>query len=605
MHTINDVHQQFAEFFDNEELKPFAYLVSKKLNEGSICFDLNDTEALRQLLPPHYIELHTNAKLNVAKNPLIGTNEDTNHPFIVHKSKIYLQRYFKYETSILARIGKFLDDDLLSFEKRMEQLTKKKEIIRSFFPIQQIADQENSAYTDWQFVAVISALLNSFNIITGGPGTGKTTTVAKLLAVLFTENKDLKVALAAPTGKAAVRMGESIKASSLQVNQNIQDRFSSITPVTIYRLLKYIHDSPYFRFNKDNPLPFDVVIIDEGSMIDLALFSKLLDAIGPNTKIIILGDKDQLASVEAGSLFGDLCQTQSEMNLISSKRASFINGIIDNEPKSIAADYISDGINQPMGEHVIELKYSHRFSSEKGIGRFSKAILNNQTKVIEQFIQQKQEDQITIDTFYEKSIFQLFAEQYEDYIREQDIKTAIQKLNKIRVLCAVREGNQGVYQTNRRIEDILSTKKLIVVDSEFYHNRPVIVTKNNYSLNLFNGDVGIIRRDAQGVCRAWFEDSEHGLKSVLPGFIPDTETVFAMTIHKSQGSEYEQVLVQLPEKGGERLLTCELLYTAVTRARQKVILQGSAEMILAASASKVNRASGIQDRFFELNQSSK
>ena len=114
-----------------------------------------------------------------------------------------------------------------------------------------------------------------------------------------------------------------------------------------------------------------------------------------------------------------------------------------------------------------------------------------------------------------------------------------------------------------------------------------------------------IRRDAQGVCRAWFEDSEHGLKSVLPGFIPDTETVFAMTIHKSQGSEYEQVLVQLPEKGGERLLTCELLYTAVTRARQKVILQGSAEMILAASASKVNRASGIQDRFFELNQSSK
>ena len=157
-------------------------------------------------------------------------------------------------------------------------------------------------------------------------------------------------------------------------------------------------------------------------------------------------------------------------------------------------------------------------------------------------------------------------------------------------------------QTNKRIEDILSTRKLISLNNEFYENRPIIITKNNYSLDLFNGDVGIIRRDEGGVLKAWFEDSEHHLKSILPGYISDAETVFAMTIHKSQGSEYDQVFVLLPEKGGERLLTCELLYTALTRARKKVLLQGSAEMILAASSLKVKRASGIRERFQEFSQ---
>ena len=353
MNTINDVHQQFAEFFNDERLKPFAYLISKKLSEGSICFDLEDAENVKGELPGHYSDGYLKARYRIEDNPFVGAADAANHPFIVHHSKIYLQRYFKYETAILDRINAFLKQDAIDLESRMQRIVLNKMIIRKLFSVVADGASQHPAETDWQFVAVISALLNSFTIITGGPGTGKTTTVAKLLAVLFAEKAELKVALAAPTGKAAVRMGESIKSSSLNVDQSIADKFSTITPVTIYRLLKYIPDSPYFRYNREHPLPYDVVIVDEGSMIDLALFSKLLEAIGPHTKIIVLGDKDQLASVEAGSLFGDLCQSQSETNVLSSNRAEFINGIIEDESKSISPALMRDRIVQPMGEHIL------------------------------------------------------------------------------------------------------------------------------------------------------------------------------------------------------------------------------------------------------------
>jgi len=448
-------------------------------------------------------------------------------------------------------------------------------------------------------VAAVSAVLNNFTIITGGPGTGKTTTVAKILAILYTINLDLKVALAAPTGKAAVRMAESLKTSALDVTDQIKGRFQTMSPGTIYRLLKYVPDSPYFKHNKDNPVNYDVVIVDESSMIDVALFAKLLDAIGPETKLILLGDKDQLASVEAGSLFGDLCKTQSGLEVLSAGTTQLINSLISDSRRQIPLDYVLKESPHVLAEHIIELKRSHRFTSYHGIGKFSKAIIRNDVSALQEYLQNNTDEQVTIDTKYDAEIFEQFVEGYADYIKEPDIKKALRKLNQLRVLCAVREGEQGLYSLNTSIENYLRKKKLITKNSEYYENRPIIVTRNYYSLGLFNGDVGIIRADENGVLKAWFEDSNNELKSVFPGYVAESETVFAMTIHKSQGSEYDKVLVVLPDNVNIQILTRELLYTAVTRAKSKVIVQASEAVILHTAEGVVERASGIMERFEE------
>ena len=457
--------------------------------------------------------------------------------------------------------------------------------------------------TDWQLVATISGVLNNFTIITGGPGTGKTTTVAKILAILFTINPDLKVALAAPTGKAAARMAESLKASarteSSPIGESIARKFQSLEPSTLHRLLIKNKDTPYFKHNNQNPLNVDVLIVDESSMIDVALFAKLLDAVGSNTRVILLGDKNQLASVEAGSLFGDLCDAQKELNCFTSERATLINSLTDDPTHKISSLSYGNSSTHPLFQHVIELQFSHRFKSDEGIGKFSKAIILNQQSLIKEFFSPKANAQVTIDTQYAKSVFEEFIKGYEAYIHESDTKKALKSLNELRILCAIRESENGLYAINRRVEKYLSDKNLIDTRTEFYNNRPIMVTRNNYALDLFNGDVGIIRPDKNGTLKAWFEDKDGEIKSVLAGLISKVETVFAMTIHKSQGSEFNNVFVILPQQEDIAIITRELLYTAVTRAKKQVIVQSSETVLLKSAEAQVKRASGIADRFLE------
>lgn len=600
MKTTNDVHQQFAEFFKSENLKPFAYLVSKKLSEGHVCLHLNDIEEELENVSFYDTAIALKNKAKLHNEPLVTSKHEAKQPFVLHNSRLYLQRYFNYETSILNRLKTFAEDDLKGREKRISSLKLQGPFITSLFNSSvTIKSDTGNENIDWQLAAAVSAIANNFTIITGGPGTGKTTTVAKILSILFTINPDLKVALSAPTGKAAVRMAESLKASSATANKNIGEKLRAITPGTIHRLLKYIPDSPYFRHNKDNPVNYDVVIVDESSMIDVALFAKLLDAIGNDTKLILLGDKDQLASVEAGSLFGDLCKSQTVSNLMSAEVVALINSFIPEDNRQITRDYILATNSHALFGHVVELKRSHRFTSDKGIGRFSRAVIKNDKAVLEEYLQNNMDEQVTIDTGYDNQIVEQFADGYKEYIEEPDIKKALQKLNQLRVLCAVREGEHGLYSLNTSIETFLKKKKLINKNRDFYENRPIIITKNYYTLSLFNGDVGLIRPDENGVIKAWFEDSDKGLKSVLPGYIAEAETVFAMTIHKSQGSEYDKVLVILPDNTNISILTRELLYTAVTRAKSKVIIQASEAVILQTAEGFVKRASGIMERFGE------
>jgi len=600
MQTFNNVHQQFAEFFKSETLKPFAYLVSKKLSEGHICLQLNEIEEELQDIPFIDEKAVLQNRKKLRSEPFVAGIEEPKQPFVLHNNRLYLQRYFNYETQILNRLQAFTENEKQYLDARTQSLTANKIFIQSLFPSTE--DEENAIAIEninWQLVAAITGVLNDFSIITGGPGTGKTTTVAKILAILFTINSNLKVALAAPTGKAAVRMAESLKKASADMPATISEKFEAIIPGTIHRLLRSIPGSPYFKHNAENPINFDVVIIDESSMIDVALFSKLLQAVGDGTRLILLGDKDQLASVEAGSLFGDLCNAQPSF-IISKKRTHLINNFISDPSKQVSDDFITDKNNHLLFEHVVELKKSHRFSSEKGIGKLSKAVINNEQDHLSAFIHSVKDQQFFMDTNYDENVFETFIKGYIDYIKEPDIKEALNKLNVLRVLCAIREGEQGLYTINRKIEKYLQQKKLIKPTMEFYEHRPIIVTKNYYDLGLFNGDIGIIRYDENKVLKAWFEDSSGELHSVLPGFISEAETVYAMTIHKSQGSEYNNVLVVLPDTPELPLLTAELLYTGITRAKSKVVVQATEEVILQTAKRRVKRASGIMDRFGEI-----
>nr|WP_294900738.1 exodeoxyribonuclease V subunit alpha [uncultured Pedobacter sp.] len=587
MQTYNDIHQQFASFFKSETLKPLAYLVSKKLAEGHICLDLSAIDVAEDELPPYYLSLDEAIK-NLPKNKLVSRISKEKQPFILHQNRLYLQRYFNYESKILNRIQTFVESEKTNEAKRIDELKQNRDFVTALFA-------GNTGKTNWQLAAAVNSYINNFSIITGGPGTGKTTTVAKILAILFHLNPDLKVGLAAPTGKASARMAESLKSARLNVSENIKNKFQEIQPATLHRLLGFVKDSPYFKHHAENPLNFDVVIVDESSMIDVALFSKLLDAIGMQTRLILLGDKNQLASVEVGSLFGDLCMAQNELNLFSAERQSLINYFITEATSQIqTASALSE---HPLFQHIVELQHSHRFNSEEGIGKFSTAIILNDKSKINEFIRQNTDEQVLIDTEFEKTVFESFVSGYQEYIGEADIQKALKKFNQLRVLCAIREGEQGLYITNKKIEQYLAKHSLLKTDTEFYEHRPVIMNSNNYELGLFNGDIGIIRKDEQGILKAYFEDSEGNLKQVLPGLLAGVETVFAMTIHKSQGSEFDQVLILLPKTEGINILTRELLYTGVTRAKKRVVLQATAKSILDASEAQVKRASGISQRF--------
>ncbi|SFE07675.1 DNA helicase/exodeoxyribonuclease V, alpha subunit [Chitinophaga sp. CF118] len=592
MHTINDVHQQFAEYFNIPVLKPYAYLLSKKISEGHICLHLDKLTEL-----PDYCTNMITGSEPLQAVPLVALNGSDKEPFVLYQDRLYLQRFFRYETTFLKRIHLFLETEKALLANRLAILNKHKELILSLFDSNDVVD--DNAPADWQLAAAITGVLNNFTIITGGPGTGKTTTVAKILAILYNIAPSLKVALAAPTGKAAARMAESLRNTRLPVADELSEKLQNLSPSTIHRLLKSKKDSPYFHHNAENPLNADVVIVDESSMIDIALFAKLLDAIGPDTRLILLGDKDQLASVEAGSLFGDLCQAQDTLNLFSADRLALINSFITDQRRHIPDSQISTDTTHPLFQHLVELRRSHRFTGHKGIGKFSKAIIRNDIPVLEEFLHTGNDEQVVIDPDYSKELFEQFVSGYEDFIKEKDIREALHKMNGLRVLCAVREGEQGLYAINRTIEKYLHDKRLIKINAEFYENRPIILTRNYYEHNLFNGDTGIIRMDENNVLMAWFEDGTGELKAVLPGYLTEAETVFAMTIHKSQGSEFNKVLVVLPAVTNVAILTRELLYTAVTRARTMVYVQSSEAVMLQAAAHSVERASGIANRFVE------
>ena len=343
-------------------------------------------------------------------------------------------------------------------------------------------------------------------------------------------------------------------------------------------------------------MPYDLVIVDECSMIDAAIFAKLFAAIGPNTRLLLLGDKNQLASVEAGSLFGDLCNQPDVINAFSTSTLELINGFLPSAERRIPA---TTPTNHPLAEHIIELQYSHRFNSNSGIGRFSYAVLHNDTNVIDSFLQDKSSTEIQVVSPPNESVLNSFLEGYRNYILAPDISEALRLLQQQRILCAVREGKGGLNDSNQTAENWLKKQQLLQPDNGFYENRPLIITRNNKELNLVNGDIGIVRT-INGEKKVWFDAGNGHVRGVSVHYIQNAETVFAMTIHKSQGSEYDQVLIRLPEQAKIALLTRELLYTAVTRAKKQAIIVSAPEVLKTTAAGSVARVSGISTRMDEI-----
>ncbi|MFZ9207779.1 MAG: exodeoxyribonuclease V subunit alpha [Sediminibacterium sp.] len=592
MNITDDIHRQFAEYFEEPAIWPFAYILSQKLTEGNICISVDDVPANLASTPysnPVSVKELVSLKHLVSKQDVLKT------PFILHNNRLYFQRYFKYETSIIEKLKSLIAAEKTVLASRMSQLESQKELIQSLKTDYKLDGLTTKEKVDWQLVAVTQALLNNFSIITGGPGTGKTTTLAKLLIVLYALDPNATVALAAPTGKASMRMLESLKGSTLNFTNETKQKIAQLVPSTIHSLLGYKRESVNFKHNAENPLPYNWVVVDEASMIDVPMFSKLLASLGDSTRIILLGDKDQLASVEAGSLLGDLCQTLPSLNQFSNTTAQWINQFITDDDRKINAEFIDD-TKQLLAGHIIELKFSHRFNSQGAIGKVSRAVIEGDLEGLKSLIGAPTASNVTFDFEYKEEILSKFVEGYEAYINELDIAEALKKLNQLRVLVAVRESNRGMKAINKFIELHLRKKGLLKPDGDFYENRPIMVTRNMYDLELFNGDAGILRKDSSGNMKAYFEDAKGGVKSVLPAYLTYSETVFAMTIHKSQGSEFNNVLVVLPEGTSNALLTRELLYTGITRAKDHITIQGKQDTIDYAVSTCVKRISGITGR---------
>jgi exodeoxyribonuclease V alpha subunit len=279
-------------------------------------------------------------------------------------------------------------------------------------------------------------------------------------------------------------------------------------------------------------------------------------------------------------------------------RREWINSFLPDPQRHMQGAH--SATNPPwLSNHILQLKLSHRFKKRGAIGTLASIIIGGKSAAMEELIQEDTEG-LHFDRLYNPAVLETFCMGYADYIQEEDIQQALDKLNNLRVLVAVREGERGLYAINRQIERLLQQHQLLRADREFYEHRPVMVTRNNYELNLFNGDVGILRKDAHGQLRAWFTDGNGELRSLLPAYLSDAETVFAMTIHKSQGSEFDQVMVVLPEGTDNPLLTRELLYTGVTRARKGVTIQGSTATLLHTVTQSVKRISGITNRINQL-----
>jgi exodeoxyribonuclease V alpha subunit len=503
--------------------------------------------------------------------------------------RIYLHRYFDYECRLARRLSATLRGAQGAIAENAKTLLERLFAANT----KRLGDRP-----DWQKIATALALERRLTIISGGPGTGKTTTVVNVLACLTAANPEYRIRLAAPTGKAAARMLEAICNGAAHLPVELRERLPAES-FTVHRLLGVLPGSGAFRHHAANPLPIDVLVVDEASMLDLALATKLLEAVPASAHVILLGDKDQLAAVESGAVFSELSADPS-LSKACVERLSDVTAIP-------AARIECAAPLKPTGltDCVVWLTENFRFAKDSGIGRFAAHVNAGEAAAAIDFLRSGMDSGIdwVVDANPAPATAarQRIMDGMKHYLDAActdlgDMPALFAALGRYRVLCAEREGPRGVNEINAVVGQHFRRVLEHPLDpgsrSEWYPGRPVMVLRNDYVLKLFNGDVGIVLPDASDTLMVFFPDNDNGFRAVAPLRLPEHESAFATTVHKAQGSEFDHVLLLLPAKPN-RVVTRELLYTAVTRARSGVTIVGGAEVLEKAITSPTRRHSGL------------
>ena len=509
-------------------------------------------------------------------------------PLILEAGRLYLQRYHAYETKLAERLSA-----LMAAEPNPVNVDALKPGNGLF-----AADAANPDATNWQAVAAFAALRHHFTVISGGPGTGKTYTIVRLLHVLIEaslRDNDTPplIALAAPTGKAAARMLESVRnglddmgADATFDKQRVEEHIPQ-TARTLHRLLGLTGATTRARFNADNPLPYDVVIVDEASMVDLPMMAKLADATRDDARLILLGDRYQLASVESGSVLAEIC-ANAGVNRFTAKQQAAAGELLAQPTKT--ADHA-------LADHVVTLQTSRRFNADSTIGRLAAAVNAGDVDAVQELLKAGHDDLVYHDRSDAAAINRLMdelADGYANLCEATDPTIALAKLGTQCVLTAVRKGTAGSETINAGITERLARRFDFNPREAWYHGRPVMVRRNDYKTGLYNGDVGIALLNRDGQLRVWFE-GDNGLRAFLPSALPAHDSVYAMTIHKSQGSEFDSVTLVLPEYDVP-VLTRELFYTGLTRGRTKLEMFADGGTLEQIVGRLVARTSGLSDR---------
>ena len=564
------IDQQFANLLarkanitDAKLLTLFARL-SAALNNQNSCLRVDDTELIAALRTVDCVtEVQAadfSSDLKISTPLVLLVNAD--------HALLYTERFFQYETRIANALI-----------QRNVLLT---EDIGELLPYLESGDDPR------QRLAAIQAMTRQLTIISGGPGTGKTSTVVKFLAGLLQANPDFRIKLAAPTGKAAMRLAEAILSAAQRLPAAMPSGMPT-TVTTLHRLLGVRGDGHSFKYHRHYQIPTDVLILDEGSMVDLVMFDRVLDALPADARLIILGDPSQLPSVESGSVLADItCQGNCY-----SKEYRLLLETLDNA-KLDTALFDTVSTDQQGSDHLLadahcELKTSYRFRDNEGIGQLAFDLRYNHSLLT------VSNDQVRfVSDFDAPMLMQDMSQLYAPFLKlcrdnaDADTKTLIEAFDQARLLTPVRDGEFGVTLLNQQFETAHFPDT-----PAYYHGKPITIMRNHYALRLFNGDTGICVQRGNRIEVA-FKNGEGEIEYYLPARLPQHETCYAMTVHKSQGSEFDQVLLVLPKSEREDFMSRELLYTGITRTRSKLIVYHTDEI---AQLMSQTRFSGLSLRF--------
>jgi len=555
---LSELACQFAQFIQRQDktgdplIILTAGLLSDAVSQGHVCLNLNRVGEQGSELDTVLPETVSDWMGRLEQSHLIGKPGDMRPMVLTASGQVYLYRYWH-------------DEQLVS--ELIQQRLQSMPVVDVDGLKDAFSDWTSSQVgIDWQKVAVMMALSRQLSVISGGPGTGKTTIVLRLLQLLLQQDKSVRIALAAPTGKAAARLQQAIS----------EQGALAVEAKTIHRLLGITSDNDKGRYHADKPLPVDVLIVDEASMIDISLMATIMKALPRHVRLVLLGDSDQLSSIESGAVLANLCREGVAFSSEFCELVLQATGIeLQHQPDAKAGTGSVIG----MMDSVVMLQHSYRFEQDSDIARLALAVKTGDDEGVigcllngVDAVWHQQFDSVTI----QHHVAALYSPFFDAVKRREPAETCLALFDQSRVLCALKQGPESVDSVNTWVEKGL-IKQGWRTQHHFYHGRPIMVTQNDYRHGLFNGDTGLILYDDKGQLSACFLEQD-GVRWLPLNRLPAHETAYAMTVHKSQGSEFDAVCIVLPDQTSP-VLNRALLYTAMTRAKLRVSLVASESII--------------------------